>query len=64
MSFWWEGIGIKSYEGVFRAMSFEGVVEGEEPGEVSCVRYESCPDCFILVFFMIFQVFPFLLTFF
>jgi hypothetical protein len=48
VSFWWEGVGIESYEGVFRAMSFEGVVESEEPREVSGVRYKSCPDYFML----------------
>jgi hypothetical protein len=50
MSFWWEGVGIESYEGVFRAMSFEGMVECEKSRKVGGVRYEGCPDYFILVF--------------
>jgi hypothetical protein len=48
-----EGVGVEGYEGIFRAVGFEGVVEGEEPGEVRGVRYESCPDCFILGFFFL-----------
>jgi hypothetical protein len=63
MSFRRKGIGVESYEGIFRAMSFEGMVEREEPGKVSCVRYESCPDYFVSTFFIIFHVFRFILTF-
>ena len=44
-------------------MSFEGVVECEKPRKVSCVRYEGCPDYFMLVFLIIYYVFPFLLPF-
>jgi len=65
MSFGWEGVGIESYERVFRAMGFERVVEGEEPREVSGVRYESCPDCFIFsIFRNIFMSAQLLLPFF
>lgn len=62
MAFGRKGVGIESYEGIFRAMNFEGVVESEEPRKVSRVRYESCPDYFTLVFFIIFHVFQFHLT--
>jgi hypothetical protein len=62
MSFWWESVGIESYEGVFRAMSFEGMVECEKSRKVSGVRYECCPGYFILVFLIIYHVFSFSFT--
>lgn len=46
MPFGWEGIGVECDEGVFGAGFLEGVVEGEETGEVFGVSDECCPDCF------------------
>ena len=43
MTFRGECVGIEGNEGVFRAMPFERIVEGEEAGEIGCVRYEGCP---------------------
>jgi hypothetical protein len=40
-----EGFGVEGDEGVFRPHGFEGVVEGEEAGEVVGVGDEGCPDC-------------------
>ncbi len=57
MPFWRKCIGVESYEGIFRALSFERMVEREEPGKVSCVRYKSCPDYFKLGGFTTFHVF-------
>jgi hypothetical protein len=41
---WWEGIGVESNEGIFGVLFFEGVVEGEEAGEVGGIGYEGRPD--------------------
>lgn len=38
-----EGVGVEGDEGIFGVLGFEGGVEGEEAGEVICVRYEGCP---------------------
>lgn len=43
-AFWGEGIGVEGYEGIGGVVLFEGVVEGEEAGEVVCVGDEGCPD--------------------
>lgn len=43
VTFWGERVGVEGNEKVFRAMLLERVVKGEEAGEVSCVRYKSCP---------------------
>lgn len=37
VAFGWEGVGVECDEGVFRAVFFERVVEGEEAGEVGGV---------------------------
>jgi hypothetical protein len=44
MSFRWEGIGVESDEGIFGVVFFQGVVEGEEAGEVGGIGYEGRPD--------------------
>ena len=49
MSFGWEGVGVECDERVFGFDGFEGVVEGEEAGEVFCICYEGRPDCGVLV---------------
>ena len=43
VTFWGECVGIEGNERVYRAMLFEGIIEGEEAGEVSCVCNKSCP---------------------
>ena len=43
MTFRGECVGIEGNERVFRAMPFERIVEGEETGEIGCVRYKGCP---------------------
>ena len=43
MTFRGECVGIEGNERVFRAMQFERIVEGEEAGEIGCVRYQCCP---------------------
>lgn len=40
-------VGIEGNERVLRAMLFEGVVEGEEAGEISGVCYKCCPYFFV-----------------
>ena len=40
-----EGVSVEGDERVFRAMLLEAVVEGEEAGEVGCVRNEGRPYC-------------------
>lgn len=40
-----ESIGVESDEGVFGIVFFQGVIEGEEAGEVGGVGYKRRPDC-------------------
>lgn len=44
MAFGWEGVGVEGNEGVGAAVLFEGVVEGEEAGEIVRVGDEGGPD--------------------
>ena len=46
-----ERVGIEGNERVFGGMLFEGVIEGEKAGEVSCVCYKSCPYLMISAFY-------------
>ena len=44
MPFGGEGVGVECDERVLGLLLFEGIVEGEQAGEVLCVCYEGCPD--------------------
>jgi len=45
MAFWREAVGVEGNQRVLSSMLLEGVIEGQEAGEISCVGYEGCPYC-------------------
>lgn len=45
VAFWGEGICVEGDEGIGGFVGSEGVVEGQQAGEVGRVCYEGCPDC-------------------
>lgn len=50
VAFGWEGVSVERDEGVFCAVLLEGVVEGEQAGEIGGIGYQRCPDCEVSAF--------------